>query len=104
MPSEKQLRGLTNPLLKSAMDRGFRWTRYHSGSPRVRHRCSSFWDGKLLKIRRALERTARTTHKEFFHLPTATVEKGSWGVAALQSSRQARRELQDGIALQRDRW
>jgi hypothetical protein len=37
-------------------------------------------------------------------LPTATVEKGSWGVAALQSSRQARRELQDGIALQRDRW
>lgn len=32
------------------------------------------------------------------------VEKGAWGVAALQSSRQARRELQESIAPRRDRW
>jgi SAM-dependent methyltransferase len=37
-------------------------------------------------------------------VPTTEVEKGAWGVAALQSSRQARRELQDSIAEKRDRW
>jgi Glycosyl transferase family 2/Methyltransferase domain len=31
-------------------------------------------------------------------------EKGAWGVAALQSSRRARRELQDAIAPRRDQW
>jgi hypothetical protein len=36
--------------------------------------------------------------------PAPAVKKDSWGVAALQSSRQARRELQDGIAPKRDRW
>src|SRR5260370_6979901 len=39
-----------------------------------------------------------------FHVPATAVEKGAWGVAALQSTRQARRELQDSIALERDRW
>src|SRR5258708_27056532 len=39
-----------------------------------------------------------------FHVPATAVEKGAWGVAALQSTRQARRELQDSIALKRDRW
>jgi SAM-dependent methyltransferase len=37
-------------------------------------------------------------------VPSAAVETGSWGVAALESSRQARRDLQDGIAQKRDRW
>ena len=39
-------------------------------------------------------------------MPTTqtALEKGVWGVAALQSSRQARRELQDGIAPRRDEW
>ena len=37
-------------------------------------------------------------------MPTTEVEKGAWGIAALQLSRQARRELQDRIAPQRDRW
>jgi Glycosyl transferase family 2 len=37
-------------------------------------------------------------------VPSAAVENRSWGVAALESSRQARREFQDGIAQKRDRW
>lgn len=39
-------------------------------------------------------------------MPTTELEKGTWGwgIAALQLSRQARRELQDRIAPQRDRW
>ncbi len=37
-------------------------------------------------------------------MPATEFEKGTWGVAALESSRQARRELQDGIAQKRDRW
>ena len=37
-------------------------------------------------------------------MPATAVEKSAWGVAALQSTRHARRELQDGIALKRDRW
>ena len=37
-------------------------------------------------------------------MPATATEKGAWGVAALQSTRQARRELQDSIALKRDRW
>jgi hypothetical protein len=37
-------------------------------------------------------------------VPTAAVETGLWGVAALEESRRARRELQDRIAEKRDRW
>ena len=39
-------------------------------------------------------------------MPTTEVEKGAsvWGIAALQLSRQTRRELQARIAPQRDRW
>lgn len=37
-------------------------------------------------------------------MPPVAVQKDAWGLAALQSSRQARRELQDSIALKRDKW
>jgi SAM-dependent methyltransferase len=37
-------------------------------------------------------------------VPPAAVEKSSWGLEALQSTRRARRELQDNIAQKRDRW
>lgn len=37
-------------------------------------------------------------------MPAATIEKSAWGVDALHSTRQARRQLQDAIAPQRDRW
>ncbi len=37
-------------------------------------------------------------------MPHAAVEKSAWGLEALQSTRQGRRELQESIALRRDRW
>ena len=37
-------------------------------------------------------------------MPTIAVEKSAWGLDALESTRRARRELQDNIALKRDRW
>jgi Glycosyl transferase family 2/Methyltransferase domain len=39
-----------------------------------------------------------------FELPATAVEKDAWGLAALESTRQARRKLQDSIALNRDHW
>jgi len=37
-------------------------------------------------------------------VPATAVEKSVWGLEALKSTRQARRELQDSIAPKRDRW
>ncbi|MEI9968534.1 MAG: glycosyltransferase [Terracidiphilus sp.] len=37
-------------------------------------------------------------------MPAVAEQKDVWGLAALESTRQARRELQDSIALKRDRW
>ena len=37
-------------------------------------------------------------------MPAVAEQKDAWGLAALESTRQARRELQDSIALKRDRW
>lgn len=37
-------------------------------------------------------------------MPATAVEKSLWGLEALESSRRARRELQDSIALKRDQW
>ncbi len=37
-------------------------------------------------------------------MPSTAVEKSTWGLEALESTRQARRELQDRIAQKRDRW
>jgi SAM-dependent methyltransferase len=37
-------------------------------------------------------------------VPATAVEKSTWGVEALQSTRNARRQLQDSIAPRRDRW
>ena len=37
-------------------------------------------------------------------MPAIAGQKESWGLAALQSTREARRELQESIALKRDRW
>jgi len=37
-------------------------------------------------------------------VPAVAEQKEAWGLAALESTRQARRELQDSIALKRDRW
>jgi SAM-dependent methyltransferase len=37
-------------------------------------------------------------------VPSTAVEKSTWGLEALESTRRARRELQDRIAQKRDRW
>lgn len=37
-------------------------------------------------------------------MPSTAVEKSTWGLEALESTRQARRELQDRVAQKRDRW
>jgi hypothetical protein len=37
-------------------------------------------------------------------VPSTAVEKSTWGLEALESTRQARRELQDRVAQKRDRW
>ncbi len=37
-------------------------------------------------------------------MPSTAVEKSTWGLEALESTRRARRELQDRIAQKRDRW
>ena len=79
-------------------------TQHRKSSPsRTRSllRCLETFERRGVEIRH-LTQIAKDFKR--FQVPATAVEKGAWGVAALESTRQARRELQDSIALKRDRW